>query len=33
MMTTLAQAGFPAAMHQITLAHYLFISGRCSCSG
>jgi NADH-quinone oxidoreductase subunit K len=24
---TLAQAGFPAAMHQITLAHYLFISG------
>ena len=27
MMTTLAQAGFPAAMHQITLAHYLFISG------
>ena len=24
---TLAQAGFPAAMHEITLAHYLFISG------
>jgi NADH-quinone oxidoreductase subunit K len=24
--TTLAQTGFPDAMHQLTLAHYLFVS-------
>ncbi len=26
-LTVLAQAGYPAAMSEITLAHYLFISG------
>lgn len=25
-MTTLAQANLPAVMHQLTLAHYLFVS-------
>jgi len=27
MITTLAQAGFPEVMGQVTLAHYLFVSG------
>jgi len=26
-MMTLAQSGFPEAMSQVTLAHYLFVSG------
>jgi NADH-quinone oxidoreductase subunit K len=26
MITTLAQTGFPDAMHQLTLGHYLFVS-------
>lgn len=26
MLTTLAQSGYPALMHQVTLAHYLLVS-------
>jgi NADH-quinone oxidoreductase subunit K len=33
MLSTLAQTGFPAAFHELTLAHYLFVSAAMFCLG